>query len=77
MGASTIVGRWTLLDHPGDRERLARAGDAEQRLVAVAPLDPRRERGDRLGLVAGGLEVGDELELGHAVAIVPVGCDSY
>ena len=33
---------------------------------------PATERGDGLGLVAGGLHVGDELELGHG-ARVPVG----
>ena len=40
-------------------------GDAEQGLEAVAPLDARGERGDRLGLVARGGEVGDELERRH------------
>ena len=33
-----------LRDHAGDRERLPRAGDAEQRLEPVAPLDAGRER---------------------------------
>ena len=33
-----------LLDRPGDRGRLARAGDAEQRLEAVAALDAFAER---------------------------------
>ncbi len=40
-----------LLDHPGDRERLPRAGDAEQRLEPLAPLDarPRARRSPRAG----------------------------
>ena len=54
-------------DHAGDRERLARPGDAEQRLELVAPLDPGDQGRDRLGLVARGREIGDELEVGHPV----------
>ena len=42
-----------LLDRPGDRGRLARAGDAEQRLEALAAVDAGRQLGDRRGLVAG------------------------
>ena len=53
------------LDHPGDRERLPRAGDAEQRLVALPRAHPGGELGDRLGLIACSAEVGDELESGH------------
>ena len=83
LGRQGLVGREDdrgplgALDHARDRERLARAGDAEEGLVAVAPLDARREPVDRGRLVAGRREGKDELELGHAVAIVPVGCDSY
>ena len=40
------------LDHVGDRERLARTGDAEQRLMPVASLDRLNQLGDRLSLVA-------------------------
>ena len=65
-----------LRDHVGDREALARAGDAEQRLELVAPLDAVDERRDRLRLVAGRRHVGDELEFRHASS-VPTGCDSY
>ena len=65
MGASTIVGRCTFSMTAGGREALARAGDAEQGLEPVAPLDPGRERGDRLGLVARGGQIGDELERRH------------
>ena len=43
-----------LLDRPGDRRRLARPGDAEQRLEAVATSMPSREPGDGLRLVARG-----------------------
>ena len=43
-------------------EGLARAGDPEQHLVAVSVVDARDEFRDRLRLVAGGLEVRDDLE---------------
>ena len=59
-----------LRDHVGDRERLPRAGDAEQRLEPVAALDALDERRDRLGLVARGREISDELEIRHS-AMVP------
>ena len=42
-----------LLDHPGHRRRLARAGGAEQRLVAVACSDGGGELADRTRLVTG------------------------
>ncbi len=58
-------GSLDLLDHPGDRGRLARSGDALQGLVAVSALDALDELGDGPGLVARGLEGGDHLELGH------------
>ena len=44
-----------LLDRPGDGRALARAGDAEQRLEAIAALDTLRQLGDGLRLIAGGL----------------------
>ncbi len=62
----TSVGLLTLLDDVGDGERLARTGDAQQRLVLRAGLDPFRQLRNRLRLVAGGLVWGNELE--HAVA---------
>ena len=63
------------LDHLGDRERLPRAGDPEQRLVPLAVLEPLHQGGDRLGLVARGREIGDQLELGHRPR-VPGGYDT-
>ncbi len=56
-----------LLDDRRDREALARSGDAEERLEPVAALDPRGERGDGLGLVARGGQIGDELQRRHQV----------
>ena len=44
------------LDHLGHGEGLARAGDAEQHLVALVRADALDEFADRLGLVALGLE---------------------
>src|SRR5690242_6370383 len=49
----------------GQGHGLARPGDAQERLVLVAPLEPRRELGDGLGLVAGGRERRDNFELVH------------
>ena len=57
------------LDDVGHGERLARAGDAEQRLVAVAARDACGQRGDRLGLVAGEVVLGLDGELGHAESL--------
>ena len=57
------------LDGLGDRERLARPGRAEQRLVAQPAGQPVGQAVDRLGLVAGRLEVGDQLEVGHGPRI--------
>ena len=54
-----------MLDDMGHGEGLARAGNAQQDLVALLALEPRDELDDGLGLVAGGLVVGDDLE-GHA-----------
>jgi hypothetical protein len=45
-----------------DGEGLARAGDAEQHLVALARLEPFRQLRDRLRLVAGGRVVRLDLE---------------
>src|SRR5262249_61867634 len=53
------------LDRPGDRERLPRPGDAEERLEPVAPLDAGHESFDRLGLVARGRERANGCEGGH------------
>src|SRR3954465_14655728 len=47
-----------LLDDPGHRRGLARAGRAEQRLVALTLADARGELLDRPRLVAGGAVVG-------------------
>ncbi|MNN52347.1 hypothetical protein D3C81_1670400 [compost metagenome] len=54
-----------LLDDVGDAEGLARAGHPEQRLVRQPRVDALDHLADGLGLVAGRLETGDELELGH------------
>ena len=54
-----------LRDDVGHREGLARAGDAEQRLEAVAAEDALAERGDGLGLVAGEAVVGLDAEVVH------------
>ena len=54
-----------MLDDMGHGEGLARAGDAQQDLVALLALEPGDELDDGLGLVARGLVVGDDLE-GHA-----------
>ncbi|MOA07664.1 hypothetical protein D3C78_1273730 [compost metagenome] len=49
----------------GNAEGLARAGHTEQGLVRQACLDALYHLADSLGLVAGRLKTGDELELGH------------
>ena len=54
-----------LLDDRGSGEALAGTGDAQQRLEPVAPFDALGERGDRLGLIARGRKIGDELECRH------------
>ena len=46
-----------LLDRPCDRGALARPGDAEQCLIAIPPLESLRQGGDRLGLIAGRIEL--------------------
>ena len=54
-----------LLDDLRHRERLAGPGGAQQRLVALSAFDTVNELGDRVGLIAGRLERGDEVEVGH------------
>ena len=54
-------------DHVGHRERLARAGDAHQRLVAVSVAQAPNQLLDRLGLIAGRLKWTDELKCRHEV----------
>src|SRR5690606_10589103 len=51
---------------PGDGGRLARPGDAEEGLEPLPRLDARGQLGDRLGLVAGRLELGNYPEGRHA-----------
>ena len=58
-----------LLDDRRHREGLARPGGAQQRLVALSALDTVDELGDRVGLIAGRLERGDEVEVGHGLRI--------
>ncbi len=68
LGRQRFVGRQDqgraldLLDHVGDGEGLARPGDAEQGHARFAIVQPRHELADGLWLIAGGGEVGDELE---------------
>ena len=63
LGRERLVGRehqrraLRLLDHLGHGEGLARAGDAEQHLGAVLAPDALDQVGDRLRLVALGLEI--------------------
>src|SRR5699024_7634055 len=51
---------------PGRRGRLAGAGSAEQHHVLLLRAQPALELVDRRRLVAGGLEVGNDLELAGA-----------
>ena len=51
-----------LRDQVRERERLARARDALQDQPVVPALQPFVQRGDGLGLVARGLELGFQLE---------------
>ena len=55
-----------LLDDPGHRRRLAGAGRAQERLVALSGRDRRRQRLDRLRLVAGRPVLVRRPERGHA-----------
>ncbi len=61
------------LDDMRHREGLARAGDAEQHLLALAAGDPLAQFLDRLRLVAGRLEFGLELERPADIALRPLG----
>ncbi len=64
LGGERLVGRedegraLRLLDHLGHGEGLARAGDAEQHLVALGAAHAVHQLADRGRLVAGGREVG-------------------
>ena len=64
--------RRTLLlgDDVGDREGLARPGDAEQDLLALALGQPAIERRDGGGLITGGFEGREQLEGGHPSSLV-------
>ena len=62
-----------LRDRPGERGGLAGAGRAEQGLVTEALGQAVAQALDRLRLVAGRLERGDELEVGHDPLSLPVG----
>ena len=59
------------LDDVRDRERLARAGGAEQRQVRLTALDAFDELVDRAGLVTGRLMVGVDREGGHRPIVGP------
>ncbi len=74
VGRDDQGGPLHLLDGPGDGGALAAAGDAEQRLEAIAPLDALAQRGDGRGLVPCGLEVGDDPERRH-LAMLPTATD--
>ena len=63
------------LDDVGDRERLAGAGYAEQGLGAVAGVDALNELLNGLGLTAGRLEVGADLEARAGAALGKGGHD--
>ena len=68
LGRQRLVGRQDQrralqrLDHLGHGEGLARAGDAQQHLVALVCARRRHQLGDGRGLVAGRLIFADELE---------------
>ena len=65
VGLDDQGGTLDRLDGPGDGGGLARSGDAEEGLIAVAATQPFDQPGDGLGLVAGGAERRDHLEVGH------------
>ncbi len=68
LGGQRLVGRehqrraLRRLDHLGHGEGLARAGDAEQHLVALMRVHLRHQLGDGLRLIALGLELGLDLQ---------------
>ena len=70
--------RWFLeaLDDIGHGERLARAGDAQERLELGAGSEIRDELFDRFGLVAGGLILTFEAELHGPLFLLPQGSDT-
>ena len=57
-------------DGVGERHGLAATGDAQERLIAVTALEPRRQLGDGAWLVPGRGEGGLNLELWHGNKIV-------
>ena len=57
------------LDDLGHGEGLAGPGDPQQHLVVLALLDPRRQLGDRRGLVPGRVIVADQLESPSPLAL--------
>jgi hypothetical protein len=64
FGAITRVGRCTCSINQADGGRLAGAGGTQQHHVLLACRDPAGQVGDRLGLIAAGLEVRDHPEGG-------------
>ncbi len=56
-------------DDVGDAEGLARAGNAQQRLVRQPRLDAFDHLPNGLRLIAGRLETGDQFELGHFASL--------
>ncbi len=65
VGRDDQGGLLDLLDRPRHRGALAGPGDAEQRLVPVAAVDPLGQLRDRLRLVASRRELRDNLEFRH------------
>ena len=59
-------------DDVGHGEGLAGAGDAQEDLLLQPALDARRQGGDGLRLVAGGLGLGYDMKLWHE-DLLPVG----
>jgi hypothetical protein len=57
-------------DDVGDREGLPRAGDAQEDLIVVPPLEPGDQLADGPRLVAGRLVVGLQVE-GHRTCLTP------
>src|SRR5580692_4638076 len=62
-----------LLDHLGHGERFARAGDAEEDLVAVSVINAANEVGNGFGLVAARLVVTGNFE----VHVRTLGCEKW
>ncbi len=58
-----------LLDDVRHGERLSRACDPPQHLVALSRANAADQRLNRLRLIAGGLKIADQLELGHTQSI--------